>query len=1066
MATINPVKVDVHFDKLEKIIQIADIHIRLFKRHKEYKEVFEQLYEDLKFKGQLFENSVIVVCGDILHAKTDLSPEMIALASEFLKKLADISPTLVIVGNHDMNLANSFRLDSLSPIIENISHPDLYYLKDNGIYTVADTEFAVYSIIGDRRDWPRLKKCKSPNKIALCHSPVNTATTDTGFTITSRHVDLSLFNGYDMVLLGDIHRHQVLQEYDAANKKPIVAYAGSMIQQNHGERLEGHGWLEWDVKNRSFEFHEVKNDYGYATLIIENGKLPNLDHIPPKARLRVFVKDLEASKVKKIESILKKKFDLKEFIVNKMRDSSVTLDNQKHASDFIDVHDIENQNKLIEDYLTRHHALVDDTLMTRIFEINKELNAKVGGEDLSRNIHWKPLLFEFSNMFSYGDDNVLNFESMRGVHGLFSPNASGKTAAFDALMFCLYDKTPRAFKASHIINNRKNKFRCYLKFEINGVEYGIKRIGIRKKNQDVKVDVDFWHTDENGNKISLNAEDRRHTNAVIRRYVGNYEDFILTSLSLQNNNALFIDKSQSERKDLLSQFMGINIFDLLYQLALDEMKEATGALKMLSKGEGTQALVAAQEEIDVLQEEYKIAETERGEKEAELNEVVTSITNFYEAKVPLDLNSFDITKLEETKAELVTSLTSLSETVGTLVRRVEDLRAQSGSLAEAVKTYTDMDISDSYEEMVSNEKKLKELESELKMVQSQIESVQSQIDHMVTHEFDPECEFCVKNNQKMVQTTNQLKKSLVEYKRARSSLTPYIDDLRSLMQDYDDVVEDYQVFISTSKELAEVDRNLWSSKAHLSDSKSRVTSKKAKLKEADSNIKKYYESVDLIEKNAEIDEKIGNLEQKQNELENEIKLREAKIRGLHGKLQVQKANKTKILKQIAEMEELEQTIHAYQYYVDAVKRNGVPYEIISKVIPSIESEVNNILSQIADFTIGLEVDGKNINGRISYGDNRHWPLEMSSGMERFISSLAIRVALITVSNLPKPNFLIIDEGLGVLSSENLMSMHMLFSILKNQFDFIIIISHLEAVRDMVDSLMEIQLDNGYSKLNY
>jgi len=87
-------------------------------------------------------------------------------------------------------------------------------------------------------------------------------------------------------------------------------------------------------------------------------------------------------------------------------------------------------------------------------------------------------------------------------------------------------------------------------------------------------------------------------------------------------------------------------------------------------------------------------------------------------------------------------------------------------------------------------------------------------------------------------------------------------------------------------------------------------------------------------------------------------------------------------------------------------------------------------------------------------------------MERFISSLAIRVALITISNLPKPNFLIIDEGIGTLSAENLPNMHTLFSILKNQFDFIIIISHLEAVRDMVDSLMEIQLDEGFSKINY
>ena len=1066
MSTTNPSTIDVGFSELTTIIHLSDIHIRLFKRHREYKEVFDQLYADLTPRGRAFENSVIVVLGDILHAKTDLSPEMVSLASDFLNKLADISPTFVIVGNHDLNLANTFRLDSLTPIIENIAHPDLYYLRDSGIYTVADTDFAVYSVIGERNEWPRVRKCTSPNKVVFCHAPINAALTDTGYAVTSRHIDTPLFDGYDMVLLGDIHKHQTLQEYDAANKKPIITYAGSLIQQNHGEKLTGHGWLEWDVKNRSFEFHEVHNEYGYATIIVDNGKLPNLDHIPRKARLRVFVKDLEASKVKKIESILKKRFDLKEFIVSKMRDSNVTLHNQRHAAEFIDVHNLETQNRLIEDYLTRHYALVDDVLLTRIFDINKELNSKVGREDLSRNVHWKPLLFEFSNMFSYGEDNVLDFESMQGVHGLFSPNATGKTAAFDALMFCLYDKTPRAFKASHIINNRKNKFRCYLKFEINGMEYGIKRVGARKKNQDVKVDVDFWQIDDSGNQVSLNAEDRRATNAVIRRYVGNYEDFILTSLSLQTNNALFIDKSQSERKDLLSQFMGINIFDLLYQMALDEMKESSGALKMLNKGEGAQALATSQEQIDTFLTEYRSVESEVTTKETELGSVVEKITKLYEAKTPLDLGEFDVTKLEGTKTELAASLDRVSIDVEDLIRRADVLKGHSGSLAETMQSYTDMDIGNHYEDMMHNERELQKLENELMVVVSRMESAQAQVDHMITHEFDPACEFCVRNNQKMVQTTNQLKISLDEQTHRKSALEPQVLDIRSLMANYDDVVEDYNESVVTNRELFDIDRQLLSTKAQISDAKSRITSKKAKLKDVEANIKKYYKSVDIIEKNAEIDEKIGELEQTQRELEDEIKLRETKLRGLHGKLQVEKAHKTKILKQIADMEDLEQTINAYQYYVEAVKRNGVPYELISKVIPSIESEVNNILSQIADFTIGLEVDGKNINGRISYGDDRHWPLEMSSGMERFISSLAIRVALITVSNLPKPNFLIIDEGLGVLSSENLMSMHQLFSILKNQFDFIIIVSHLEAVRDMVDSLMEIKMDNGYSKINY
>jgi len=87
-------------------------------------------------------------------------------------------------------------------------------------------------------------------------------------------------------------------------------------------------------------------------------------------------------------------------------------------------------------------------------------------------------------------------------------------------------------------------------------------------------------------------------------------------------------------------------------------------------------------------------------------------------------------------------------------------------------------------------------------------------------------------------------------------------------------------------------------------------------------------------------------------------------------------------------------------------------------------------------------------------------------MEKFISSLAIRTSLINVSNLPRPNFLAIDEGFGVLDSENLSSMYMLFDYLKSQFGFVMCISHIETMRDVVDKLIEINQLKGYSKMTF
>jgi DNA repair exonuclease SbcCD ATPase subunit len=164
------------------------------------------------------------------------------------------------------------------------------------------------------------------------------------------------------------------------------------------------------------------------------------------------------------------------------------------------------------------------------------------------------------------------------------------------------------------------------------------------------------------------------------------------------------------------------------------------------------------------------------------------------------------------------------------------------------------------------------------------------------------------------------------------------------------------------------------------------------------------------------------------------------------------------------MQELADKYVAYDLYCQAVCKDGIPYVLISKAVPYIQQYVNTILSQIIDFTVELETDGKNINVFICY-DSSKWPLELSSGMERFLSSLAIRIALIKITNLPKPDFIAIDEGLGVLDSSNLNSMHTLFTYMKDIFRFSLVISHIDVVRDMVDNILTIDKKEDLSHIN-
>ena len=67
---------------VEKVYHLADIHIRNVKRHTEYSTVFDNFYEQVKSDN--YENAIIFIGGDIAHAKTEMSPELIQQISNFL----------------------------------------------------------------------------------------------------------------------------------------------------------------------------------------------------------------------------------------------------------------------------------------------------------------------------------------------------------------------------------------------------------------------------------------------------------------------------------------------------------------------------------------------------------------------------------------------------------------------------------------------------------------------------------------------------------------------------------------------------------------------------------------------------------------------------------------------------------------------------------------------------------------------------------------------------------------------------------------------------------------------
>ena len=1048
--------IETGLDKIDKIYHIADVHVRNVKRHKEYQIVFKRLYSYIKKTKT--KNSLIYVAGDIVHAKTDMSPELVGMVSNFFKSLSDLAPTIVITGNHDCNLNNSYRLDALSPIVKALNHPNLHYLKDNGIYYISGIHFNVLSVFDKPANYMKADQFEGEYKIALHHGSVHNASTDAGFTLSNTHVTTEMFKGHDLVLLGDIHRPQFL------NDDKTIAYAGSLIQQNHGEGLE-HGIMIWDLEKRKCEFQKIQNDFGYYTYEIDNGKIVNpSDNIPIRPRLRLKVKDTDSGTLKQIIAKIKSTYKVQEISIQKM--NSLNSSESHNKINFGNVRDVEWQNNVITEYLSDEYGL-DEVLLDSVRHINRNVHSKLPTSLITRNIAWQPKRFEFSNMFSYGPNNVIDFTNIHGTHGLFAPNASGKSTLLDALAFCCFDRCSRTKKAAHVLNNKKSSFACKFEFELNNYTYFIERFAKKNNRGHVKVDVNFWRIDKSGNEESLNGDQRDSTNKSIRQYLGSYEDFVLTALSLQNNNTGFIDKTQRERKDLLSQFLDIDIFEQQYLIGHEDIRETAALIREYKRKDFSTDLATANDVINHhtgSYEQMKQNKVEHEEMKTNLNDIIFVMTK-------------ELKKVDDTLDDpdnILHEITRLNDKLGNTKlnrdQKKESIKLQKKLIEETKQKINNVDedfLKDQVLELTNYQSEIVKLNNDLKVKRLKIEHAQKMVSKLDKHEWDEDCSYCMANP--WLQETKQIADLLPKLIDEEQQIVFDIDDIggriadietkekpKSKLQVLSDIKHSLGIhngtLIAQEHELKTIEWDLETLNNNIIDKKKQL----AKSQKQKANIA--FNKV----KNSEIQE----IRDEITTVNLELSQLDSNLLTLSGKLKMAEKSRQDAQDGINRLKDLEQQYQAYEYYQKAVQRNGVPYHLITKALPQIESEINNILNQIVEFTIVLHTDGKNINAHIVYDDDNYWPLELTSGMEKFISSLAIRTSLINISSLPRPNFLAIDEGFGVLDSDNLNSMYMLFDYLKSQFGFVLCISHIDAMRDIMDKLIEIKKVNGYSEIQF
>jgi DNA repair exonuclease SbcCD ATPase subunit len=156
----------------------------------------------------------------------------------------------------------------------------------------------------------------------------------------------------------------------------------------------------------------------------------------------------------------------------------------------------------------------------------------------------------------------------------------------------------------------------------------------------------------------------------------------------------------------------------------------------------------------------------------------------------------------------------------------------------------------------------------------------------------------------------------------------------------------------------------------------------------------------------------------------------------------------------------------YFYYMEILHKNGISLSIINKYLEFVEEGVNNIIERFLNKRVKLSMDNNNIILNIGVDDenDKSCNILMLGGRETFIFDIAFKIILSKIGELPRSNFLFIDEGISVFDVNNLNGIGELFNYLNINYQYVFLISHLEQVKDMVNKIIYIKNDGTCSKI--
>ena len=784
--------------------------------------------------------------------------------------------------------------------------------------------------------------------------------------------------------------------------------------------------------------------------------------VKPKSKIHMHWKvspyDYSKEKEHSLEAAVSKKYGLPrervkvipDFIMVNSKGEQVSMNEEIIQN----IQDPVFQVQLFKEWLEMNN--ITDCDFDLIKKIDSEINAKIDYQVYDKYKRYSIKWIRWDNFLSYGAGNVFDFTNIGRLVLLSSEpaNQGGKTTfCIDLIRFLLFGTSTRYRTQAELFNSHIPSATTLVAegcITIDGVDYIIKRTVSRpalerRTDKSKTVQKVEYYRVIGDNKEQLedyidNQQEANNiqTNRVIKEAIGRESDFDLIMSVTDKTLDDLVEKKETERGRLLARWIGLLPIEETDRLAREKFNQEVKPF-LLSNQYNTETLTqeiqAYEINIKTLKDSNKKYKSENKTLDKEIEALEGTKATLLSSKKAVDENllKIDITTLRKQMETCVTEGKRKSEELENIEKELKEIG----------------DVDFSVEEFDKLQEDLVTYTGERVSIGEKYNNIKHNIQHLKSSEFCPTCGRKldnVDNSAKIAELDAELAKAEEEGKKKRSEIEEVTKKIEQRKKD---------------RELYTRKTTIFMQKSALEVTRERL---RGEYREKDSLLKQYNENSEAIERNNRIDLEIRNADViiggKRNTRDTNlscISKNEAEIKNEEKQI----ADRKEVIAKIKEEEVL---VKNWKIYIELVGKNGISKMVLRRTLPIINARLSQLLNDVCDFDVEVGIDVKNDVTFYLIKDGVYKNLHGGSGFELTAAALALRSVLADLSTIPRCGTLVLDEVWGRVSKENYENMKNLITKISQSYDSMILISHLDEIRDWCQNHIVVRKEDNVSTL--